>query len=115
MYPVTNSTFRNIEIMCTQFFAVIPEVQLTTEQARVLSGSRVSLNCIVLRGNPSTYTFSWSFNGATITGFTVSSSSSSYVIESVIMSNVGVYSCRADNGVGEGVATINITLGGKRY
>ena len=100
--------------MCAQFSAAIPEVHLTTDQTRVASGARVNLNCTVLRGNPTTYTFSWSFNETAITGFTDSSSSSTYVIESVIMSEVGVYSCRADNRVGEGVATINITLGGKQ-
>ena len=100
--------------MCVPYFAVIPEVQLTTDQTRVASGARVSLNCTVLRGNPSTYTFSWSFNEIAITVFTVSSSSSTYVIQSVKKSNVGIYSCRADNGIGEGVATINITLGGKQ-
>ena len=94
-------------------YAVIPEVQLTANQIRVVFGDSVSLNCTVLRGNPTIYTFSWSLNGDSISGFTSSLSSSTFVIGSITEGAIGVYSCRADNTVGMGMDTTNITLGGK--
>ena len=87
---------------------VVPVVDVTADRTRVGSGSAATLTCTVTRGNPMTYTYSWTHEGAVLPGET----SATLSLTSFSMDAVGAYTCEVMNDAGSGMGSITIELGG---
>ena len=80
---------------------------MTADRTRVGPGGAATLTCTVTRGNPMTYTYSWTHEGAALPGETSATLSS--------MDAVGDYTCEVMNDAGPGMGSITIELGGKAF
>ena len=90
-------------------YVVPPEVNVTADRTRVGPGMAATLTCTVTRGNPMTYTYSWTHDGTTLTDET----SATLTLSSFSMDDVGTYSCRVGNDAGAGMDSITLELGGE--
>ncbi len=97
-------------------FTVPPSVQLEVmDRSRVRLGESVTLTCIVVRGNPPSYSIQWYHNGLPIISTSDSSTYSTLVINSVIVSSIGTYECNVLNKAGTESKSIVITMRRKFY
>ena len=88
---------------------VVPVVNVTADRTRVGPGGAATLTCTVTRGNPMTYTYSWTHEGAVLSGET----SATLSLTSFSMDAVGAYTCEVMNDAGSGMDSITIELGGE--
>ena len=88
---------------------VVPVVNVTADRTRVGPGGAATLTCTVTRGNPMTYTYSWTHVGAALLGET----SATLSLTSFSMDAVGTYTCEVVNDAGSGMGSITIELGGE--
>ena len=90
-----------------------PVVDLTADRLLVGEGGTVILTCNVTSGNPKSYTYMWTHvtSSEVLTGAT----SSTLTLSGVTMDSVGTYRCAVTNGIGTGMDSITIELGGQPH
>ena len=84
----------------------------------VLSGSNVTLRCVLHESGIPKAKIQWTFNGSVITNGTlyiITEDSTRLDINGIIVSHAGSYNCNATNSAGSSVATINIDIQGLFY
>ena len=86
-------------------------VNVTADRTRVGSGGAATLTCTVTRGNPMSYTYSWTHEGAALPGET----SATLSLTSFSMDAVGAYTCEVMNDARSGMGSITIELGGEAF
>ena len=79
---------------------------MTADRIRVGPGGAATLTCTATRGNPMTYTYSWTHEGVVLPGET----SATLSLTSFSMDAVGVM-----NDTGSGMGSITIELGGEAF
>ena len=84
---------------------------MTADRTRVGPGGAATLTCTVTRGNPMTYTYSWTHEGVVLLGET----SATLSLTSFSMDAVGAYTCEVVNDAGSGMGSITIELGGEMF
>ena len=84
---------------------------MTADRTRVGPGGAATLTCTATRGNPMTYTYSWTHEGAALPGET----SATLSLTSFSMDAVGAYTCEVMNDAGSGMGSITIELGGEAF
>ncbi len=88
---------------------MLPVVNVTADLTRVGPGGTATLTCTVTRGNPMTYTYSWTLESTTLPG----EMSPTLSLSSFSMDDVGTYSCEVMNEAGAGMDSITLELGGE--
>ncbi len=83
------------------------------DRSRVRLGETVTLTCTVVRGNPPSYSFQWYHNGMPTNSTSETSTTSTWVIDSVVASNTGTYECNVTNEAGTESQSVDISIGSK--
>ena len=86
-------------------------VEVTAVRTEVFLGGTAILTCVVTRGIPKIYAYSWTHEDTVIADHT----SATLTIFSFSMDEAGAYSCRAVNDAGTGVDIIVLRLAGRYY
>ena len=98
--------------------SIAPNISASISHVAVLSGSNVTLRCVLHESGIPRATIQWTFNGFIITNGTlylITEDSTRLDINSIIVSHAGSYNCNATNIAGSSVATINIDVKGLFY
>ena len=94
---------------------VVVQLTANSSTSQLAVGQSVALSCDAIEGNPTDYTYSWSFTSpdddiemilANVTGAV-------YVISDIQDDEFGVYQCTANNTFDDDTSSINITEGGE--
>ena len=100
----------NIFCILSYIFIVVPEVMINASRTTVIADEdAITIECFVLRGNPSNYSYS-------ITHIdTANTTSDSFLMLPVIQeADLGTYRCDVTNDAGTGSASVTIKEGGKK-
>ena len=84
----------------------------------VLSGSNVTLRCVLHESGIPKAKIQWTFNGSVITNdalYIITEDSTRLDVNGINVSHAGSYNCNATNIAGSSVATINIDVKGSFY
>ena len=95
--------------------SVAPNISASVSHVAVLSGSNVTLRCVLHESGIPRATIQWTFNGSIITNVTlyvITEDSTRLDIIGINVSHAGSYHCNATNIAGLSVATININVQG---
>ena len=106
-----------ISLLCCNSLAnsVAPNISVPVSHVAVLSGSNVTLRCVLHESGIPRATVQWTFNDSIITNDTlylITEDSTRLDINSINVSHAGSYHCNATNIAGSSVATINIDVQG---
>ena len=109
-----------ISLLCCNSLAnsVAPNISVPVSHVAVLSGSNVTLRCVLHESGIPRATIQWTFNGFIITNGTlylITEDSTRLDINGINVSHAGLYHCNASNVAGSSVATINIDVKGLFY
>ena len=94
---------------------IAPIISAPASHVAVLSGSNVTLRCVLHESGIPRATIQWTFNGSIITNGTlylITEDSTRLDINGINVSHAGPYCCNATNTVGSSVATITIDVKG---
>ena len=106
-----------ISLLCCNSLAnsVAPNISVPVSHFAVLSGSNVTLRCVLHESGIPRATIQWTFNGSVITNDTlylITEDSTRLDINGINVSHAGSYHCNATNIAGSSVAIINIDVQG---
>ena len=87
---------------------VSPVVKLLADHTRVALGGATILTCSVTKGNPATYSYTWTHPTTSILETSATLRLSSFGVE-----DEGNYSCEVRNDAGVGMDSITIEVGGE--
>lgn len=94
-------------------YSDLPDVHVTADHTRVITGSNVTLFCNTTMGFPTNYTFTWiNVNTSMILG---SETSDTLTLSHISEEEIATYMCQVFNLAGIANATITIELGGEYY
>ena len=98
-----------LQILLCSFVKVVPEVVINSSRTIVKAGvDDITIECFVLRGNPSNY----SYNLTNIrTGIMIQDSF--LALHDINETDLGTYRCDVTNDAGTGSANVTIREGGK--
>ena len=97
---------------------IAPIISAPVSHVAVLSGSSVSLRCVLHEPGVPRATIQWTFNDSVITNDTlylITEDSTRLDIIGINVSHAGPYHCNASNIAGSSVATINIDVQGSLH
>ena len=95
--------------------SVVPNISALVSHVAVLSGSNVTVRCVLHESGIPRATVQWTFNDSIITNDTlylITENSTRLDINGINVSHAGSYHCNATNIAGSSVATINIDVQG---
>ena len=86
-------------------------VEVSADGLMVGVGQSVTLTCNVTRGNPMSYTYTWTHvdTSQTLSGET----SNTLMLTDIMLDTIGTYMCEVMNAVGVGSGNVTFALGGQ--
>ena len=85
---------------------VVPVVSVTAHPRRGTLMGPVTLTCVVTKGNPRDYRYSWSFDNMLL----INEQTNVYRISRFGFDSIGIYTCSVTNtaGIGRGATTLEV-------